>query len=137
MQGEDVIVVGDEAVHSGARPAQNVRRRKARHEVVEVEDAEPAIDLTSELTPKQTEPKAKRAKTTWMECVVCLEPIKQPSSTKCGHIFCDGCIRKWLEASKRLCPACRKPVNPKDLRRLFLATDPPSPPSSGAAAAAP
>ncbi len=41
-----------------------------------------SVDLTSEKTPNKTEPKAKRVKANWMECVVCLEPIKQPSSTK-------------------------------------------------------
>jgi len=42
-------------------------------------------------------------------CPICFEPIKDVDNlieTDCNHIFCESCIRLWLEEHK-LCPYCR------------------------------
>lgn len=41
-------------------------------------------------------------------CPICQDTIMHATEarkTKCGHIFCGGCIRTWLEQSKK-CPVC-------------------------------
>eukprot|EP00286_Rhodomonas_abbreviata_P015052 CAMPEP_0181317742 /NCGR_PEP_ID=MMETSP1101-20121128/16632_1 /TAXON_ID=46948 /ORGANISM="Rhodomonas abbreviata, Strain Caron Lab Isolate" /LENGTH=226 /DNA_ID=CAMNT_0023425159 /DNA_START=24 /DNA_END=701 /DNA_ORIENTATION=- len=53
-----------------------------------------------------------------VECPICLNPVTKPSLTKCGHLFCDGCIRSWLESNKR-CPHCRARSYTRDLRLIF------------------
>lgn len=43
------------------------------------------------------------------KCTLCLEAMKDPSVTTCGHVFCWGCICDWL-GEKAECPLCRQGV---------------------------
>ena len=57
------------------------RKREEKDSIVVVDDE--SIDLTSE--SKNNDKNSKRVKKDqpkWMECIVCLDPIKQPTSTK-------------------------------------------------------
>lgn len=45
-------------------------------------------------------------------CTICLDFMaekgeRRPVALKCGHIFCEKCIRHWLQANKR-CPQCNQ-----------------------------
>ena len=52
-------------------------------------------------------------------CPICMGPLVEPSSTKCGHIFCKACIKAAI-ATQAKCPTCRKRVTVKELIRVFL-----------------
>lgn len=41
------------------------------------------------------------------KCTLCLEAMKDPSVTTCGHVFCWTCIRDWVK-EKPECPLCRQ-----------------------------
>jgi len=41
------------------------------------------------------------------KCILCLDAMKDPSVTTCGHVFCWNCIRDWLVRSPE-CPLCRQ-----------------------------
>jgi peroxin-10 len=41
------------------------------------------------------------------KCTLCLEGLKDPSVTQCGHIFCWECIGDWVR-EKPECPLCRR-----------------------------
>lgn len=43
------------------------------------------------------------------KCTLCLEQMKDPSVTTCGHIFCWTCIGSWLR-EKPECPLCRQGI---------------------------
>lgn len=43
------------------------------------------------------------------KCTLCLEPMKDPSVTTCGHAFCWRCIQDWVR-EKTECPLCRQHV---------------------------
>ncbi|KZF26822.1 hypothetical protein L228DRAFT_207103 [Xylona heveae TC161] len=42
------------------------------------------------------------------KCTLCLEELKDPSVTTCGHVFCWSCIGDWCR-EKAECPLCRQP----------------------------
>ncbi|OCK74817.1 hypothetical protein K432DRAFT_386589 [Lepidopterella palustris CBS 459.81] len=41
------------------------------------------------------------------KCTLCLEEMKDPSVTTCGHVFCWTCIGDWVR-EKPECPLCRQ-----------------------------
>jgi peroxin-10 len=43
------------------------------------------------------------------KCTLCLEELKDPSVTTCGHVFCWNCIGEWL-LERPECPLCRSQV---------------------------
>ena len=43
------------------------------------------------------------------KCVLCLEHLRSPSVTACGHTFCWTCILAWIR-EKPECPLCRQAV---------------------------
>ena len=40
-------------------------------------------------------------------CPICTENICGLYKTKCGHLFCEECIKEWLSENKK-CPVCMK-----------------------------
>lgn len=63
----------------------------------------PRYDLEDPSTLAWLQPKQQR------KCTLCLEPMKDPSVTTCGHVFCWTCILDWI-AEKPECPLCRQGV---------------------------
>lgn len=41
------------------------------------------------------------------KCTLCLEEMKDPAATQCGHVFCWECIGDWVR-EKPECPLCRR-----------------------------
>jgi peroxin-10 len=41
------------------------------------------------------------------KCTLCLEPMRDPAATSCGHVFCWDCIEDWVR-EKPECPLCRR-----------------------------
>ncbi|KFA71913.1 hypothetical protein S40288_08747 [Stachybotrys chartarum IBT 40288] len=41
------------------------------------------------------------------KCTLCLEELKDPAATQCGHVFCWECIGDWV-SEKPECPLCRR-----------------------------
>lgn len=54
-------------------------------------------------------------------CPVCMGPIVEEVTTKCGHIFCKACIKAAITAQHK-CPTCRRKITNRDLIRVYLPT---------------
>ncbi|KAK9140922.1 hypothetical protein Scep_010603 [Stephania cephalantha] len=52
-------------------------------------------------------------------CPVCIGPLTEETSTKCGHIFCKKCIKTAIAAQSK-CPTCRRKLTAKDTFRVYL-----------------
>ncbi|XP_023759220.1 uncharacterized protein LOC111907652 isoform X2 [Lactuca sativa] len=52
-------------------------------------------------------------------CPVCMGPLVEEVTTKCGHIFCKGCIKAAIAAQAK-CPTCRRKVTNRELIRIYL-----------------
>lgn len=51
-----------------------------------------------------------------LRCPICWDALSAPVRTKCGHVFCEGCIRTSMRV-KSECPTCRQPIlTHRDLR---------------------
>lgn len=64
-----------------------------------------------------------------LTCPICLDNWEMSgehrlTSLKCGHLFGESCIRRWLQESARqsgqkVCPQCKTKAHPRDLRYLY------------------
>ncbi|XP_020285635.1 uncharacterized protein LOC109855601 [Pseudomyrmex gracilis] len=52
-----------------------------------------------------------------LECTICLEFIKDPIKTRCGHSFCKACIWKVLQTKKTTCPLCQKSLTRRNVSK--------------------
>ncbi|KAJ0253040.1 putative RING zinc finger [Hirschfeldia incana] len=95
----------------------NKRRRvpPPNQPVIDCEHDVPVDDTFSSskaaVPPLPEEPK--------FSCPICMCPFTEEMSTKCGHIFCKGCIKMAISRQNK-CPTCRKKVTAKELIRVFL-----------------
>ncbi|KAG2655136.1 hypothetical protein PVAP13_1NG549500 [Panicum virgatum] len=44
------------------------------------------------------------------DCSICLEPAREPVVTRCGHLYCLVCMRRWMRSADH-CPVCRAAVS--------------------------
>jgi hypothetical protein len=51
-------------------------------------------------------------------CTLCLDEMKNPAATNCGHVFCWSCISEWASA-KSECPLCRQNIFLNQLYPVF------------------
>ncbi|KAK0188571.1 hypothetical protein F5146DRAFT_671797 [Armillaria mellea] len=60
-----------------------------------------------------------------IECLICQDPLADPHSAACGHIFCLGCINEWYGSTQRqgrpcTCPFCSAIITKDKLRKVFI-----------------
>ncbi|CAF9908348.1 SUMO-targeted ubiquitin ligase complex subunit slx8 [Imshaugia aleurites] len=76
----------------------------------------------------QQEQANKPVKLSTLQCIICMETMKDLTATHCGHLFCHACLMEALIAGESQgsepgkgtpkCPVCRKKVvRPSDHRR--------------------
>ncbi|KAL1740420.1 hypothetical protein HDZ31DRAFT_47537 [Schizophyllum fasciatum] len=62
-----------------------------------------------------------------MDCGICTNGLRDPVSTKCGHVFCDACIGGVIKRAGRgnsaHCPTCQKELKGPHRPLLKLALD--------------
>ena len=48
-------------------------------------------------------------------CPVCLLTLREPTITKCGHLFCNDCVRPLARRGRIECPVCREDQNESEI----------------------
>ncbi|XP_013097547.2 uncharacterized protein LOC106080652 isoform X1 [Stomoxys calcitrans] len=94
------------------------RRRISRSNAVE---PQPTITTSSggEITESHTT--SDSSEPAPYVCPVCLECCfkRRPTATKCGHIYCEECIRQAIRLTHK-CPMCKAKINCSQLTRLYI-----------------
>ncbi|XP_057817962.1 E3 ubiquitin-protein ligase BRE1 isoform X2 [Cryptomeria japonica] len=54
-----------------------------------------------------------------LNCPICMDSMKEETSTVCGHIFCNSCILSAIQFQKK-CPTCRRKLTDKNIHRIYL-----------------
>lgn len=107
-QEESIVVT----ISDSPPPPPPPKPRTKRIEIVEVfsDDEE-----TERQPPKRT--RLSSPHHNLLKCPICIETfvkLKQGGSkcvtTRCGHLFCDNCLKKALKEQGRKCPKCRVAV---------------------------
>jgi len=124
--GPDVIEIPDES------PVQD-RTKRALESGIERKTKRQRLALSSKVatSSSRTESDEQEIQNTKvisdlaskLTCSICQYTIaesKSPlTSTVCGHLFCQRCIRKAVRVTKS-CPTCRKSIKLKDVHRVYF-----------------
>lgn len=53
-------------------------------------------------------------------CSICLDPVKNPVITQCGHLYCWSCLYRWMNTQHSTCPVCKAGVSKENVIPLFI-----------------
>lgn len=86
----------------------------------------PPPDIVEPISTQPPRPPPPSSPPNALKCPICIETyvnVKQRGlkivTTKCGHIFCDFCLKKALTTNGRKCPKCRKTVPKAGIIEIF------------------
>ncbi|CAM9940763.1 unnamed protein product [Ectocarpus sp. 6 AP-2014] len=55
----------------------------------------------------------------YFECNICLDGVREPVVTRCGHLFCWPCLYRWLNTNQTECPVCKAGVTASNVIPLY------------------
>ncbi|KAI0321149.1 SNF2 family N-terminal domain-containing protein [Amylostereum chailletii] len=53
-------------------------------------------------------------------CILCKCEFNRGYITQCAHVFCEDCMKSWLNRHSKACPVCRVPINVDHLQRFTV-----------------
>ncbi|KAJ7950470.1 E3 ubiquitin-protein ligase RNF4 [Quillaja saponaria] len=116
-RGRTIVDVDLEDRTRAAQNNQNKRRRDPPNRTII--NCDLYVNLESSSSPVIETRKPSPPKEPTFNCPICMGPLVEEMSTRCGHIFCKSCIKAAISAQGK-CPTCRKKVTVKELIRVFL-----------------
>jgi len=104
----------------GMNPRHGRSRAPNNNLVINIVDT-PETNILPKVVQAPPEPVREVPKEPKFSCPVCMNELVEPSSTICGHIYCQKCIRAAIQANKK-CPNCRRKLNMNNFHRVYLPT---------------
>ncbi|ETW08675.1 hypothetical protein H310_01205 [Aphanomyces invadans] len=52
------------------------------------------------------------------ECNICLDHVKEPVVTLCGHLYCWSCLYRWISRNNQ-CPVCKAGVTQENVIPVY------------------
>uniref|UniRef100_A0ACD5XDA7 Uncharacterized protein n=1 Tax=Avena sativa TaxID=4498 RepID=A0ACD5XDA7_AVESA len=105
----------------GMNPRHGHSRAPNNHGlVINIVDT-PETDILPKVVQALPERVTEAPKEPKFSCPVCMNELVEASSTICGHIFCQKCIKAAIQANKK-CPNCRRKLNMNNFHRVYLPT---------------
>ncbi|XP_076063774.1 E3 ubiquitin-protein ligase rfwd3.L-like isoform X2 [Oratosquilla oratoria] len=112
------------------REANGTERAEVDVAVISEVQTPAVVEHPKQETPKKEAPKSVAPASPDSEddegqtCPICFEPWSNSgshrlSSLKCGHIFGQACIERWLKGQGGKCPQCNAKATKKDVRVLY------------------
>lgn len=93
---------------------------KPRHASIDITHAKGKLDVKHiGGKRKQSQPPPEPPKEMKLTCAICMDTMKDETSTVCGHIFCNNCIVAAMQV-KKCCPTCRKRLTNNQIHRIYL-----------------
>lgn len=87
-------------------------------------EGSPGVDASRE-EPKGSDKNSNRQT---YDCNICFEDVVDPVVTRCGHLFCWGCLLTWMNRPNYHCPVCHAGITKENVIPLYgrgqQATDP-------------
>ncbi|XP_022215342.2 E3 ubiquitin-protein ligase RFWD3 [Drosophila obscura] len=122
-----------------ASPPTNSRRAQGQDNIISLDTPSPpkkrkrlsAANTSLKKSPESTKAPAppQEDEDDGLTCPICLDSWEMSGehrlvSLRCGHLFGEACIRRWLAESQRqssvkVCPQCKTKATYKDIRHLY------------------
>ncbi|XP_026990643.2 E3 ubiquitin-protein ligase TRIM39-like isoform X2 [Tachysurus fulvidraco] len=64
-------------------------------------------DFTSRSPPCTSKQNAPESIMQYLKCSICMDVLKEPVTTNCGHTFCKPCLNRHMSTNNRVCPLCK------------------------------
>ncbi|CAL0318537.1 unnamed protein product [Lupinus luteus] len=118
-RGRTIIDVDLEDRTGVTNNISNRHRRGSSNQTIINCDHYVNLEDSSSSTKENARKSSETPKDPVFNCPICIGPLIEPVSTKCGHIFCNNCIRAAITVQAK-CPTCRKKITVRELIRVFL-----------------
>lgn len=53
-------------------------------------------------------------------CNICLDAVKDPVVTPCGHLYCWSCLFRWLKTYHSTCPVCKSGITQDNVIPIYI-----------------
>ena len=122
VEGDGGVVAAKEAVEEGVTDGVQSGTTSVSDSspCVEAEVEECAQEQNSGEAASGSSKGAPEDRYSPFECNICFDVAQEPVVTRCGHLYCWGCLFEWMERQgKNTCPVCKGEVSRASVIPLY------------------
>ncbi|XP_072256671.1 E3 ubiquitin-protein ligase RNF213 [Pyxicephalus adspersus] len=77
----------------------------------DIKDDKPFLAVVNALHKCRTEVAESVSRFGMQLCPICRGDPNEPVCLECDHVFCQSCLKQWLDTGNKTCPYCTQPVS--------------------------